>query len=64
MIVNRTGAGVHRDNRREVRFSRQQAERWAIEESRAADLDDPEAGSPGSRSRTHRTASPAGPQES
>lgn len=37
MHVNRTGAGFHRDNRREARFGRAEARRWAIEESALAD---------------------------
>lgn len=38
MIVNRTGAGYHADSRREVRFDRHASQRWAIEESLAADV--------------------------
>ena len=32
MIVNRTGAGFHRDTRREVRMPRKAEREWAIAE--------------------------------
>ena len=38
MIVNRTGAGFHRDNRREVRMPRKAEREWAIAEQ----IEDPE----------------------
>lgn len=36
MHVNRTGSGIHRDSRREVRMSRSASRRWAIQQ----DLED------------------------